>query len=107
MLSVIPWYVGTLVGVISLVTLNSLERSLGVNWKSFFILMPILILCNQGFWMGFNKAPSFMVCWVLGSVLANILGWISSIFILKEPYNWYQILGCIITFAGFAIMKIK
>jgi drug/metabolite transporter (DMT)-like permease len=107
LLSVIPWYIGTLVGVISLVVLNSLERSLGVSWKSFFILLPILILCNQGFWYGFSKAPSFMLCWVLGSLLANILGWVSSIFILKEPYNWYQIIGCTIIFFGFGIMKIK
>ncbi len=107
MLPVIPWYVGTFVGVISLVLLNSLERCLGINLKSFLLVLPILIICNQGFWYGFNKAPSFMLCWMLGSVLANILGWIVSIFVLKEQYNFYQIIGCVIIFIGFSMMKVK
>ena len=78
-----------------------------MNWKTFLLLLPILIICNQGFWWGFYKAPNFMLCWAIGSVIAATLGWLSNIFVLKEPYNYYQIVGYSIVLFGLFIMKVK
>lgn len=103
----LPWYIGTFVGVLSLVTLNSLERVYGMSWKTFLLLLPILICCNQGFWWGFNNAPNFMFCWIVGSIMASSLGWLSSMYILKEPFNVWQISGYFIALLGLIIMKAK
>jgi hypothetical protein len=103
----IPWYYGTILGTLALVIINSIERAYGMNWKMFLIILPILIVCNQGFWFGFYNAPNFMVCWVIGSVLAATMGWISNIFILKESYTIQQIIGNAIAITGLLVMKIK
>lgn len=100
-----PWWIGTIIGAISLATLNSLERRMNITFVNALSLLLILIICNQAFWYGFKNAPSFMFCWVLGSIIAGSLGWMSNIFILNEPTNSLQILGWILSIIGILLVK--
>lgn len=100
------WWIGTIIGALSLVTLNSFERKLEITFFNILILLPILIICNQGFWYGFKNAPNFMFCWILGSVIAGTFGWISNMLILHEPTNLTQIAGWMLSIAGLLLMKV-
>lgn len=75
----IPWYVGTLIGAILLTLLNTIKTGMEINIPNTFILLPILVLCNYGFWYGFRHAPVFLNCWFLGTALTVILGVLASV----------------------------
>lgn len=102
------WYIGTIVGSIALVALNTLERIHSMrDWVSYLFILPLLILCNQGFWYGFHHAPNFIQVWFLGSGMVAVGGWLSHIFILKETVSPLHIIGFLLIFAGAFLLTIR
>ncbi len=101
------WYVGTLLGSIALVALNTAQRLYGPReWTSYLFVIPLLLVCNQGFWWGFHHAPNFIQVWFLGTGTVATLGWLSHVFILHEPVNEYHIAGFVMIFVGSILLAL-
>jgi len=96
----VPWWGGTILGALSLVILNNMSRVMpmgGLNWS---ILMIPLILCQLGFWYGFVNAPSFIVCWFIGSAITNILGVGASVLVFREVLTLCTVAGILCIMLG-------
>ena len=102
------WYIGTIIGSIALVCLNTLERLYSMDdWRTYLFIMPVLFVCNQGFWYGFHNAPNFIQVWFLGSGMVAVGGWLSHIFILKEEVLIPHIIGFCLIFAGAFLLTVR
>lgn len=95
------WWVGTVIGAISLVMLNTYERVHHItDLRSHLFVVPLLIIMNLSFWSGFLYAPSFIQAWFIGSAMCAVGAWLAHLFILKEPICLMHIVGFVLVFAG-------
>ena len=101
-----PWWIGTIVGAISLVVTNNLQRVLPMTLQSWGILIFPLFLCQLGFWYGFHNAKSFIVCWFIGSAMANSLGIIAGIVVFGETVSISMGCGiCLIISGSYLLIR--
>jgi len=71
-----PWYIGTVIGVLSLVIMNSIIRhwDIAITPINVLKLSFFLYLTQIGFWYGFRHSPHFTNCWFVGTAFTAILG---------------------------------
>ena len=100
-----PWYYYTFLGALSLTILNSMKRVLYVNVQNFVLLFPILCMVQWGFWRGFEKAPSFIQCWFIGSAMTAIFGFTAGVLVFGESVTWLKGLGILLVLAGMGVLR--
>jgi len=103
------WWLGTIIGALSLVLLNSLKQGmdlwpLSTGLKNFLILLPILCLVQLGFWYGFRHAPSFVRCWFFGSACSALLGILSGVVFFDKTLTLTTALGVALVLSGAALL---
>lgn len=94
-----PWYIGTILGAVSLAVLNSLTKSLDLTVRNWLLLQVPLALCNLGFWYGFRHSDSFVKCWFLGSGMVALIAIPLGVFLFDKGISYYTVAGivCILT----------
>lgn len=107
MISFIPWWVGTIVGALSLAGLNALKRTLDITTINLLIMSIPIIICNVGFWYGFRYAPKFTVCWFTGSCMTAVLGILLSVAVFDKVLHWNHWLGVSLALAGVFILGLS
>ena len=97
---IMPWYVGTLIGGISLALMNSVKKSIDLNAVNFLYLLPLLIIVQLGFWYGFRHGNNFVVTWFTGSAMSASSAILISLFYFGEPFRWQIGVGVLLIILG-------
>ena len=73
-----PWWLGTLLGSVSLAAKNSMSRTLDMTPINIALMQIPLLAAGMFYWYGFRHAPKFVNCWFLGTAfnaaIAIVLG---------------------------------
>ena len=90
------WWIGTIFGCFSLVTLNSLKSTMNLSFKNFWILFPLLVCVQLGYWYGFKfgrPIVGFASVWFIGSAINAVLAILAGILIFEKEITSNVYLG--------------
>lgn len=109
-MSYFTWILWGLLGAFSLALVNSFWRlnPWGLSfWSLLFLVVPLTTFGTQlGFLNFYQKAPTFLIAWFLGSALTALMGFAVSVFIFHEQPNFLNGLGIgFILFGSFLLTK--
>ena len=92
------WYIGTLIGGITLALMNSIKKTFDLTFINFCVILPLLIIVQLGFWYGFRHGTNFVVVWFTGSAISASSAVLISLMYFKEPFRVSILVGilCII-----------
>lgn len=98
---IIPWYIPLFLSSFLLGFLNYYLKGLCIFELLSFLKMSICcIVISYGFWYGYKYSPSFIYCFLLalsGTSLSTIF---VSLFLLKEQFNIFMIIGILFVILG-------
>lgn len=98
--SLMPWWIGTLIGALFLVTSNSLRRGMDITWLNMAYILPFQVVITLGFWYGFRHAPNFITCWFIGSAISGILGLAAGLILFDKHITLESFVGVVLVFCG-------
>lgn len=100
------WIIGSILGSICLVLLNTLSKLLPVQGTTVLLLGTLSLLTTGCFWYAWKTSPQqFLVVWFLQSGLVS-LGSFGANYIIKDSITFTQVLGiCLIIFGGLLLVK--
>ena len=99
-----PWYYGTIIGALGLVTLNSMKRGMDLTFVNFLILLMPLMVAQMGFWYGFRHAPKFINCWFLGTACTASLGIFSGLIFFDHVLTLKTVAGVVAILIGAGLL---
>lgn len=101
----VHWFVGTIVGSLALVTLNTLQRRHGLtDWSVYPILFPLLLIVWFAYWYAYRTTNHFLMTWFMGTATVSLLAYLSHIVILGEPVTTKHVMGTLLILIGAAIL---
>jgi len=103
------WWIGTIFGCFSLVTLNSLKSTMNLSFKNFWILFPLLVCVQLGYWYGFKfgrPIVGFASVWFIGSAINAVLAILAGILIFEKEITLNVYLGIgLVIMGSFLLVK--
>jgi len=104
------WLLWGLLGAFSVALVNSFWRlnpwGLSFWWLLFAVAIPTMFGTQLGFLNFYQKAPSFLSAWFLGSAMTSSAGFLASVFVFHEQPNFMNGLGIgLILFGGFLLTR--
>ena len=96
----IPWYIGTTMGALSLCFVNYYCKSHAMSLKAQLIVMFPLILCNSGFWYGLSNTSNFLKTYYTGSALSLLGGFGLSLFVFDKYISGWSLVGVALIIGG-------
>jgi len=104
---VIPWYIGSIIGAISLAFVNYWAKSHDISFKSQAIILIPLIVCNLGFWYGLVNSDNFLKTYYTGSALSLLAGFGLSLFVFDKFISPWSMLGVALIITGQQVLMWK
>ena len=89
----IPWYIGTTIGALSLCFVNYWCKSHPMTFKAQLIITLPLLLCNLGFWYGLVNTTNFLKTYYTGSALSLLAGFGLSLFVFDKFISPWSLVG--------------
>ena len=102
----LPWWAFTLIGALSLTAMNSIKKLVAVSPVNWLFLLPLLALCDIGFWTGFRMSNSFIATWFLGSAFTATLGLTVGLLFFDKVFVPAHIFGTLLIIVG-AFLLVK
>jgi len=106
----IPWWVGTIVGCVSLVAMNSLKRSWDLSLTNFALLFPLLCLVQAGYWWGFragvSQGATFSQVWFTGSAINAVAAVLVALVFFDRGMRGGDALGVVLVFLGIWLLSV-
>ena len=103
------WWLGTIFGSLSLVALNSLKSTMNLSFKNFWILFPLLVCVQLGYWYGFKfgrPIVGFASVWFIGSGFNAILAILAGLLIFHKAITLNVYCGIALVMIGsFLLVK--
>ena len=88
-----PWYIGTTIGALNLAIVNYICKSNPISLKTQLIVILPLILCNLGFWYGFQNSINFLRTYFTGSAMSLLAGFSLSLFVFDKSISTLSLCG--------------
>lgn len=88
-----PWYFGTVIGATCLAVVQYVCKSRPIDFGSQAIITIPLILCNLGFWYGFQNSTNFLKTYYTGSALNLIAGFGLSMLVFDKSISPTSLAG--------------
>ncbi len=95
-----PWWIGTLIGGVTLALMNALKKGMDITALNFLCILPLLITVQLGFWYGFRHGDNFTVTWFTGSAMSATSAIMISLLYFKEPFKYTILVGVLLIVAG-------
>ena len=104
------WLLWGVLGSVSVAIVNSFWRLNPWNFSFWTLLLITIIPTTFGTQLGFlqlyQKAPSFLVAWYLGTGMTVITGFMASVIVFNEQPSLLNIIGIsLILFGGYLLTK--
>lgn len=100
-----PWYIGTAIGASCLAIVNYICKSNPITLKTQLIVTLPLLLCNLGFWYGFQNSDNFLKTYFTGSALSLLAGFSLSLFIFDKSLNIWSVVGVCFIVLGQQLLR--
>ena len=95
----IPWWVGTLLGSVSLAVKNSMSRVWDMTPAHIALMQIPLLAAGLFYWYGFRNAPKFVNCWFLGTAFNALIAVALGLVFFDKSVSGTTIAGvsCVLT----------
>ena len=95
-----PWYIGTAIGSICLTIVHYICKSNPITITSFCIVTAPLLVCNLGFWYGFQNSANFLQTYFTGSALSVLAGLGLSLLVFDKSISLLSLAGVVMIVIG-------
>ena len=96
----IPWWIGTTIGAISLCFVNYWCKSHPITFRAQAIILIPLIVCNLGFWYGLSNTENFLKTYYTGSALSLLAGFGLSLLVFDKSIGGWSLVGVALIIGG-------